>query len=313
MILVTGGTGFIGQVLIRQLVSSGRQVRILIRPSKLSPVLPRGVPMEIAVSSLKDERGLRAAMKGVEVVYHLVGMERRGNRADLLSVDIQGTQAVVEAAAEVGVSRLFYLSHLGADRASAYPILKAKAIAESFLRQSGVAYTIFRSAIAYGPRDHFTTGLAQLIFGFPWMFMIPGDGSMMLQPIWVEDLVTCMVWALDLPDSRNQIFSIGGVEYLSFREICEIIMDAAGVHKTLVSVGPPYLRILTVLMEQIFPGFPVSVFWLDYLANSRTCAMDAVPKFFGLMPSRFVERLNHLQGQSWRRSLWRALISRKMR
>jgi uncharacterized protein YbjT (DUF2867 family) len=138
MILVTGGTGFIGRALVRQLTEAGYPVRLLIRPSRQSPQLPRGVPVEVAVSSLSDRRGLRSAMVGVDIVYHLAGAESRGPGRGLLEVDIQGTQAVSKVAADVGVKRFFYLSHLGADRASAFPVFKAKAIAEEHLRRSGL-------------------------------------------------------------------------------------------------------------------------------------------------------------------------------
>jgi len=60
MILVTGGTGFIGRALIRHLVDNGYRVRTLIRPSAESPRLPKGVPVEVAVASFNDQRGLRA-------------------------------------------------------------------------------------------------------------------------------------------------------------------------------------------------------------------------------------------------------------
>ncbi|MDO8971508.1 MAG: NAD(P)H-binding protein, partial [Saprospiraceae bacterium] len=78
MILVTGGTGFIGQALVQRLVAAGRPVRILLRPSQKSPHLPQGVPVEAAVSSLKDERGLRSALIGVDTIIHLAGGERKG-------------------------------------------------------------------------------------------------------------------------------------------------------------------------------------------------------------------------------------------
>jgi len=90
MILITGGTGFIGQALIRQLIEAGHPVRTLIRPSNQSPRLPVGIPVEVAVAGLNDERGLRAAMVGVKTVFHLAGVERMGVEADLLEVDIQG-------------------------------------------------------------------------------------------------------------------------------------------------------------------------------------------------------------------------------
>ena len=54
MILVTGATGFIGRVLVRQLSETGQQVRVLLRPSPKSPRLPKGVPVEVSVVSLND-------------------------------------------------------------------------------------------------------------------------------------------------------------------------------------------------------------------------------------------------------------------
>ena len=78
MILVTGGTGFIGQVLIRQLINAGQDVRTLIRPSSSSPRLPKGVPVDVVVASMSDINGVRAAMRDVNIVYHLVGGEFEG-------------------------------------------------------------------------------------------------------------------------------------------------------------------------------------------------------------------------------------------
>jgi len=299
MIFVTGGTGFIGQVLLRQLVAAGQPVRTLIRPSTRSPRLPRGIPIEVAVCSLKDERGLRAALKGVDVVYHLVGAERRGGRADLLSVDIQGTLSLVRACADSGVKRIFYLSRLGADRASAYPVLKAKAIAENYIRQSGVPATIVRSAVAYGANDWFTTGLARMAHGMPLVFPLPGDGTTLLQPLWVEDLVTCLVWALEDESTQNQTYTVGGSETIPFREVLRQILEAAGIKRLFIPFSPAYLRTATVFLEHGNPNYPLSVFWLDEMAADRTCPLDVIPRVFGLMPSRFSQRLNHLQEIKW--------------
>ena len=183
MILVTGGTGFIGRALIRHLVELGYPVRTLIRPSQTSPNLPLGIAVDVAVSSLTDERGLRAAMVGIDTVFHLASGEWRGPRESLMQIDIQGTRALVDSAVDAGVERLFYLSHLGADRASAYPVLKAKGIAEEFVRRSGLSYTILRSAIVYGPNDGFTTGIAQILSALPGIFIMPGEGRVQLQPL----------------------------------------------------------------------------------------------------------------------------------
>jgi uncharacterized protein YbjT (DUF2867 family) len=310
MILVTGGTGFIGQALIRHLVEASYEVRTLIRPSKRSPNLPKGVPVEVAISSLADERGLRSAMVGVEVVYHLASGEWEGPRSSLMDIDIQGTRNVAQAAVDAGVDRLFYMSHLGADRASAYPVLKAKAIAEEYLRRSGVDYTIFRSGIVYGPQDEFTTGLARLLSASPF-FLTPGDGSTLLQPLWVEDLVTCLVWSLDYPKTHNQTYEIGGPEYLTFHQIVGEINQVLGIRRQLVHVRPPYLRGLTVFLDHALPGLPISVYWLDYLAANHTCSLDTLPNTFNLMPARFSQRLAYLKGDNWRRAMFKGLFRRR--
>jgi NADH dehydrogenase len=294
MILVTGGTGFVGQVLIRHLVAMGMQVRTLLRPSPDSPRLPRGVPVEAVICGLKDERGLRAAMKGVNVIFHLAGAERKGSQADLMGVDIEGTRTVAGVAGDAGVERFVYLSHLGADRASAYPLLKSKAIAESYITHSGLPYTIFRSAVLFGPGDQFTTQLVRLLRISPGIFFLPGGGKTVLQPLWVEDLVTCLTLALDDPGTLNQVISVGGPEYLSFRQIIETIQTAAHIRRPVVSLGHAYVRMMAVYLENTFKNFPLTVFWQDYLAADRTCSLDTLPRMFGLMPERFNRQLDYL-------------------
>ena len=295
MILVTGGTGFVGKALIRHLVEAGYPVRTLLRPSAKSPDLPHGVPLDIAVSSIHDERGLRAAMVGVDTIFHLASAEWRGPRASLMDIDIRGTRTVIQAAKSAAVDRIYYLSHLGADRASAYPVQKAKAIAEEFIRRSGLDYTILRTAILFGPNDGFTTGLARILKSFPFVFLCPGDGSVLLQPLWIEDLVTCLTWTIDDPETRNRIIAIGGPEYLSFRKILDLVIEKIGSRKLILNVPSPYMRILTVLIESLYPKLPVSVYWLDYLAVNRTTAIDTMPRIFNIMPSRMSQRLAYLR------------------
>jgi uncharacterized protein YbjT (DUF2867 family) len=230
----------------------------------------------------------------VDVIFHLAGAEHLGTQADLMGVDIEGTRSVAKTAVDAGVRRIFYLSHLGADRASAYPLLKAKAIAESYLVQCGVPHTIFRSAVIYGQHDHFTTELSRLLRISPLVFLMPGDGSTALQPIWVEDLVVCLTLALEDESTANRTFSIGGPEFLTFRQIVETISSITRRKRWIVPVPQAYLRILTVLVEGTYRKFPLSIFWQDYLAADRTCELDTLPRLFGLIPERFNRQLGYL-------------------
>ena len=299
MILVTGATGFVGRAFVRQLFESGYPMRTLLRPSPRTPRLPKGVPVEVAVVGLGDVRGLQAALRDVDTIISLAGAEHQGRSANLLETDIRGTQNLALAAKQAGVGRFIYLSHIGADRASAYPVHKAKGIAEEYIRKSGVPYTIIRSSIIYGPEDHFTTNLASLIRYAPGLFPMLGDGQTRVQPLWVEDLVTCLLWAMDNPDTLNKTYEVGGSEYFTLRQTLELIMDITGKRRLLISVSPPILRAIVVMLETFIPRFPVSSFWIDYFAVNRTCPVDNLPRTFGLMPARFTYRLDYLVLTPW--------------
>ncbi len=304
MILVTGATGFIGRTLIRHLSEIGHPLRALIRPSPRSPRLPKGVPIEVAVVSLADVRGLRAALGDVDTIFHLASAEGQGSRGNLLTADIQGTANLVEAAADAGVDRIVYLSHIGAARASGYPAFKAKGIAEEHIRHGKVPYTILRTSLVYGPEDHFTNNLAQLIRTLPWVFPIPQGGRTVVQPIWVEDLVTCMIWSLQNEETIDKVYELGGSEFFTFQQIVETILGVTNRNRLLLPLSPITLRGLTVLFENIIPSFPISSFWLDYFAVNRTCAVDSMPRIFGLMPARFTYRLDYLNRRTWLQRAW---------
>jgi NADH dehydrogenase len=294
-ILITGATGFIGKALTRHLTETDYQVRALIHPSRKSPDLPKGIPVEAAVSGLNDLRGLRAAMVDVDIVYHLASQEALGARGNLLETDIQGTKNLVAAAQDARVDRFFYLSHLGADRASAYPIMTAKAIAEDHIKKSSLDYTILRSGIVFGPTDRFTTNLARLIRSIPLVFPLPDQGDTLLQPLWIEDLANIMLWSLDNDDTRRESYQIGGPEQLSFRDVIITMLDVMGLKRSLISISTPLIRAGTVFSDYLSLNIPTNIFWLDYLATNRTCSLNTVPQVFNLLPSHFSKRLEYLR------------------
>ncbi|MFQ5942202.1 MAG: NAD(P)H-binding protein [Anaerolineales bacterium] len=299
MVLVTGGTGFLGRAVIRQLSRSDHQVRILMRPSRRSPELPAGIPVEAAISSLLDKRGVRAAMVGVDNIVHLAGAERGGLETGLRAVDIEGTRVLVEAARQAQISRLIYVSHLGAEPSSAFPALRAKAKAEDTIRKSGLPYTIVRSSLVYGEGDRFTSSLAMLLGISPGIFPIPGDGRTAIQPVWVDDLAMCVAWSLDEQAMIGQIYDVGGPEFLTLRQVVEMVMQATGSRRWLVSASPLYLRGITWLFQRVLPYPPLTTFWFDYLASSRTASLDALPRIFGLKPSMMIDRLQYLEERNW--------------
>ena len=295
MILVTGGTGFIGQILVSHLVTLGYPVRLLLNPSRDYPKLPRGVSVEVAISSMNDERNLRASMKDIDTVFHLVGTEWKGIHAEYEEVDIQAARMFSKVAKQMGVQRFIYLSHIGADRSSAYNLLRAKALAESAIRESGVPYTIIRSGIVYGENDHFTSTLRDFIRKTRGPLLIPGGDQTLIQPIWVEDLITALMLCMDDDSTLFQTMFAGGIETFTFRECLELVMETIHKKKRIIPIQASILRQIYIANEQWFKNSLPMYFWLDYLAEDRIAALDILPREFGLMPTRMTQNIAYLR------------------
>lgn len=299
MILLTGGTGFLGRVVLERLLDASESVRLLLHPNRSSPAVPSGKPIEVALSTLTDARGVRAAMMGVDKVVHLATGESSSIEQDLWTVDVDGTRNLLKAASDADVSQLIFLSHLGSNSSSAFPILRTKGMAEDLIRKSSLPYAILRSAPAYGFHDRFTTSLAMLIAITPIIFPIPGDGSAAIQPIWVEDLAACVHALLDQGASQGQEYEVGGPEVLTIAQIIELVMQKIGKRRIMVSTRQPYLRLLLSLSNRLLRKPLLAAHWIDYLASSRTAGLDTLPRIFGLQPARMQDRTAYLADRNW--------------
>jgi dihydroflavonol-4-reductase len=121
-IMITGGTGFVGGLVLSRLVADGRQVRALVR----RPVDRERLPdprVELALGQLEDEESLARAADGCEVVYHLAGLNQLclADPTPLYRVNVEGTRRMLEAARRAGVRRVVHTSSaatLGGDGSS---------------------------------------------------------------------------------------------------------------------------------------------------------------------------------------------------
>lgn len=306
-ILITGSTGFIGGAVARVLRNRGQSIRLLLRPSSVITRLP--VPeADIVVASFHDQRGIRTALKGVRAVVHLASAESARRRRDLFTTDVEGTRQLVAQARDSGVERLVYLSHLGADRGSAFPFLQAKGIAESAILESGIPSLILRSSMVFGSEDSFTNVIAMLARIMPALFFVPELDSQ-LQPLWVEDLAACIDYCLAEDRYFGDILSIGGPEHMTFQQVVEAVLNEIRAPRMIVRGWPPLMRLGTWLMDGVLPHAPVTPFWLDYLSVNRTCEANSLPRLFGLKPARLADQIGYLhQGRGLRqlaRFAWR--------
>lgn len=305
MIMITGATGFVGSKLLRATEELGIETRVLLRPSRFTPDLPTQRAHDVTLASLADRRGLRAAMIGVDTVIHLASAAASGHRGDLRLTDVQGTEFLAAAAADARVPRFIYLSHLGSSPASAYPMLRAKALAEEYIRASSPDHCILRSGVVFGEGDRLTSTLAMTLAALPFLYPIPGDGSTLLHPLWIDDLISVILLLLGSERFPMGTHEVGGPEHLTLRELVETVAETIGARRRLVGIHPAYLRGAVWLMERAMPRPPLTTHDIDYLASSRTASLDSMARLAQIQPSRFRDRIGYLGRRSWNWTLLR--------
>lgn len=312
MILITGATGFVGRALVEQLTKSGLPVRVLL-PAHGSRSSRRHLPETVTVipGSIHDADSLHQAMSGVHTVFHLASAQWWGRRRDLDEIDVKGTRNVITAGRSARIGRLMYMSHLGASPSSAFMLLRAKGQAEELVKSSGLAYTIFRSGIVFGPEDTFVNGIALLLRTNPLVFVEPGNGEGLLHPIFIDDLVQGLVRSLENLNTVDQVVEVGGPEYMTFDEMSRTVMRVTGAPRMIASLPPHLMRTLTGLLTRIVPRWPMTPQWLDILAANRTAPLGNMFDFFGIHPVRFEDTiLTYMHGRRYFPELIRMTLRR---
>lgn len=235
MILVTGGTGFVGRAVVRQLTGQGRLVRALARhphhPS--AQTLAKETGCALAAGDVLNPDALDRAMEGITAVIHLVGIIRETGAQTFARVHGEGTRQVVAACRRHRIRRLLHMSASGTRAHAPAPYHRGKWAGECAVRDSGLDWTIFRPAVIYGPGDGFCRLLAlPMRPPLRWLTggVVPmiGEGATLVQPVRVDEVAEAFARALDLPGALGQIYELGGPP-IPFRQLLEELATAHGV------------------------------------------------------------------------------------
>lgn len=294
-VLLTGATGFIGREIVRQLLRQGWVIRALVRsPARaVTSFEPNASPQELIPGNIQDPISLRTAMRDVDAVVHLVGVigELRGNTFERVHMD--GTRIVVEAAKSAGVSRYIQMSALGSrpDAVSRYH--RSKWAAEEIVRQSGLAFTIFRPSIVYGRGDLFVNLFDRISRVSP-VLPVMGSGLGTLQPIRVEDVARCFAQSLGELWAVGQTYDLGGPEALTFQKILEQILEVTGRRRLLLRIPLPVARLQARFLEAVYPLLldqpaPLTGDQLIMLEERTVGDVDVARRLFKLSPVTFRE------------------------
>jgi len=284
MILITGGTGFVGRHIVARLVRHGEPVRVLARSAA-------GVPgVEMVLGDVTDLDSVLAAAKGCSAVIHLVGIIRETPGVTFRAVHVEGTLTVVEACQRAGIARLLHMSALGSRPDARSHYHQTKWEAEELVRASGLRATIFRPSVMFGVGNGFLPEMRGLLHRGP-VIPIIGSGKALLQPIWVEDTASGFVGALSRPETAGQAYDLGGPERMTFEELVDILADAEGIRKPKLHLPVTVMRVAARIGTGISQRFPLTPDQLVMLLEDNVCDIRPMRETFGIEPAPLREHL----------------------
>ena len=287
MILVAGGTGFVGTKVAHALRAAELPVRVLARKPEKQDQL-RAWGCEVAQGDLTDPESLRRAVDGCDTVVHLVAI-LLGSRDDFERIMVQGTRDLVEAAKEAGAKRLVLMSALGTEEGREIaPYFHAKWEEEQAVKYSGLEHVIFRPSFVFG-RDGGI--LAKEIRTVRYSPVTPILSRHRMQPIWVEDVAAFFIAAVSAGEAANRTFDLGGPDPLSWAELHALIRKTLGKRR-LAFTMPPGLLKAGASVGQVLPplhGARSAVEMLDL--GDSVCDPQPAIDAYGVQPIGIEEQV----------------------
>lgn len=261
-VLVTGGAGFVGATLVRQLVGRGHAVRVLDNYTTGDPAHLAGVDTELVEGDIRDVAGLDAALAGIDAIIHLAAagsvVKSVEDPVTNFEVNVLGTFRVLDAARRAGVQRVVQASTGGAligdatppvdERSLPKPIspygaskLAGEGYAHAFAKAYGLPTVALRFANVYGPWSGRKQGVINQFFkairtGEP--MVIFGDGTSSRDYTHVNDIATALRLALESDVPGGTVLHIASGVETTARDLARLCAEAAGVPDHPVELRP---------------------------------------------------------------------------
>lgn len=313
MNLVTGGAGHLGNVLVRELLAHGEDVRVLILPGENTQSLA-GLDIEIVEGNILDIDCLKHAMEGVDVVFHLAALVSiTEDQMDLLqAVNVEGTQNIIEAAKQMGIKKLLYTSSIHAlerppmgvsitesmnfdPENPAGPYDRTKAQASLLVKEAaccGLDTRIICPTGVIGPYDYRRSEMGELILS--WMttymhFLIDGAFDF----VDVRDVAKGQILARD-HGKPGETYILGG-ERIELKLLHSLVEKVTGKKKPMITFPLPIAKIVAPIAElyyKITKTRPVFTrYSIETILSNSDISSEKAKKELGYQPRSLLESI----------------------
>lgn len=294
-VLVTGGTGVVGQTAVTELLRDGHTVRLLSRNAKEDArQWLEGV--EPWPASVCDQGELRGCAEGCDLVVHAAGIvEEASPDLTFESVNVEGTRAMLREAERCKVGRFIYISSLGAETGES-PYHRSKRRAEDIVRGFAGGWIIVRPGNVYGPGDEVVSRILTMVRTFP-VIPVLGSGEDKFQPIWVEDLALALGECVRRTDLHGRVLEIAGEDKTSLTDLVDRFSEITGRSPTRVPI-PSFVASASVTIAGLLGAkLPVNESQLIMLSEGNvimTPGANALIGVFHIKPTSLDSGLRKL-------------------
>jgi NADH dehydrogenase len=263
-ILVLGGGGFIGRYVVDRLVARVASVVVPTRRRdriKGLIVLPTA---EVVEANVHDTAALGRLISDCDAVINLIGI-LHGNRppassasygSEFLQAHVELPRRIVAACERHGVRRLLHVSALGADPRGPSMYLRSKGDGERVVQAaSAVETTVFRPSVVFGREDRFLNLFAGMARWLPLLAV--GRPDARFQPVWVGDVASAIVNALDNVETYGRIYELCGPRTYTLRELVRFAARASGHRRPVIGLPDSLAALMAWSFEHLVPGEPL--------------------------------------------------------
>ncbi len=298
-VFVTGGTGFVGRYVVRELLKEGHTPILGVRDLKKAERL-FGKDVSAVEVDFRDKDSVKEALKSSkpEAVLHLIGILFEDRRRGLTFEEVHYlySKNLYESAKELGVSRAVHMSALGTHDDAPSRYHQTKRWAEKELIGSGLNYTIMRPSLILGPEQKLFADMDSITRILP-VVALPGGGNYKFQPVDVRDVAGCFVKALSEPKTEGKIYELCGTKQVSFKELLRDIFSFWNRRVLMLPMPKTLMYYLGKVAELILNPPPFSSDQMLMMWKDNVCGImgDAEPqgvhKVLGRDPIPYEESL----------------------
>jgi uncharacterized protein YbjT (DUF2867 family) len=272
---VFGGTGFLGQRIVRRLAIEEMAVRVVTRDGDRARAALGAAGLDrvsVFCADVRDQAAVAAAVAGADAVVNVVSayVDRSGA---FEAVHEQGAKTLAREAFAAGVARFVLVSGIGADPESSSPYIRSRGRGERLVREAFPGATVVRPSAMFGPGDALFGTVAQLAWVLPALPLI-GDGRTRLQPVYVEDVAEAITRMLVEPATAGKTYELAGPCVYTLRELFTIALRIVRKRRLLVPLPFAVAEAQARLFE-LLPNPPLTTGQVDLLKTDNVADASA--------------------------------------